>query len=162
MAFTLETDRLQLRLRTPQDAGFTHELKGEHEGGTDLTREEVAQSLADQHAASLDNGIGFLTLTRKLEGDAIGYCGLFVGRGSFDEPEIAYELLKRVHGHGYATEAASAVVDAAFETGRERIWATVRSWNTPSFRVLDKLRFERDHTIVDEKGELVYLSRARA
>jgi RimJ/RimL family protein N-acetyltransferase len=161
MAFALETDRLQLRLRTPDDADWNHALKGEHEGGTDLTRDEVARRLADQHAASLVNGIGFLTLTRKVEGDAIGYCGLFVGRGSFDEPEIAYELLKRVHGHGYATEAATAVVDAAFATGRERIWATVRAWNAPSFRVLEKLGFDRDHTIVDEKGELVYLSLAR-
>jgi RimJ/RimL family protein N-acetyltransferase len=62
-----------------------------------------------------------------------------------DEPEIAYELLKRVHGHGHATEAARAVLGAAIATGRKRLWSTVRTWNTPSFRVLDKLGFERDH-----------------
>ena len=40
---------------------------------------------------------------------------------TFDEPEIAYELLRRVHGQGYATEAARAVLDTAFATGRRRI-----------------------------------------
>jgi RimJ/RimL family protein N-acetyltransferase len=79
--------------------------------------------------------------------------------GSFDEPELAYELLRRAHGHGYATEAARAVVEAAFATGRRRLWATVRAWNAPSFRVLDKLGFRRDHSITDEHGDLVYMVR---
>jgi RimJ/RimL family protein N-acetyltransferase len=30
-------------------------------------------------------------------------------------------------------------LDAAFATGRRRIWSTVRSWNGPSVRVLEKL-----------------------
>ncbi|MEU9455391.1 GNAT family N-acetyltransferase [Streptomyces sp. NPDC048277] len=57
-----------------------------------------------------------------------------MGRASLDEPEIAYELFRRAHGQGYAAEAASAVLDAAITTGRTRLWATVRSWNAPSFR----------------------------
>jgi RimJ/RimL family protein N-acetyltransferase len=62
-------------------------------------------------------------------------------------------------GGGYATEAAAAVTEAAFATGRERLWATVRSWNAASFRVLEKTGFMRDHSITDERGELVYLVR---
>jgi hypothetical protein len=58
---------------------------------------------------------------RRAEGDQIGYCGLLTGRCSFDEPEIGYELLRRAHGHGYATEAARAVMNAAFATGRQRL-----------------------------------------
>ncbi len=74
-----------------------------------------------------------------------GYCGLIVGRCTHDEPEIAYELLRRFHGHGYATEAARAVLEAAFATGRTRIWSTVGAWNTPpSLRVLEKIGFRRD------------------
>jgi len=83
-----------------------------------------------------------------------------IGRSTIDEPEIAYELFKHAHGHGYATEAARAVIDAAIATGRTRLWSTVRDWNTPSFRVLEKLGFERDHTTTeDERGELVWLTR---
>jgi RimJ/RimL family protein N-acetyltransferase len=87
------------------------------------------------------------------------YCGLIVGRSTVEEPEIAYELLKRTHGYGYTTEAASAVLNAAVATGRKRLWSTVRTWNTPSFRVLEKLGFERDHVSADDRGELVWLTR---
>ncbi|MGZ8501577.1 MAG: GNAT family N-acetyltransferase [Candidatus Limnocylindrales bacterium] len=102
-------------------------------------------------------GIGALTICRRAEGDAIGYCALIVGRGSLDEPEIAFELLQRFHGHGYATEAAQALVAAGAATGRRRLWSTVRASNTPSFRVLEKVGFRRDHSITDDRGDLVYL-----
>lgn len=85
-----------------------------------------------------------------------GYCGLITGRSTLEEPEIAYELLRSAHGNGYATEAASAVLAAAIATGRRRLWATVRTWNTPSFRVLAKLGFERRHSTWDDGGELVW------
>jgi len=94
-----------------------------------------------------ETGLGFLAITRRVEADVIGYCGLLVGRASFDEPEIAYELLRRVHGQGYATEAARAVLAAAFATGRRRLWSTVRAWNAPSLRVLEQyLRQKRLRT----------------
>jgi RimJ/RimL family protein N-acetyltransferase len=100
-----------------------------------------------------------LLAERKQEGDPIGYCGLVVGRSTLEEPEIAYELFRHVHGHRYATEAATAVLDATVATGRHRLWATVRSWNTASFRVLEKLRFERRHSTWDDHGELVWNTR---
>ena len=86
----------------------------------------------------------------------LGYCGLVIGRATIDEPEIAYELLRSAHGRGYATEAAAAIVDAARATGRQRLWSTVRTWNTPSFRVLEKIGFRRDHTTTDEHGDIVW------
>jgi RimJ/RimL family protein N-acetyltransferase len=159
MSFAIETERLRLRLRGPQDAVWNLELLGEHEGGTTLTLAEAERRLAQQAVQAHASGIGLLAMQRRAEGDVIGYCGLLIGRGSFDEPELAYELLRRAHGQGYATEAARAVVEAAFATGRRRLWATVRAWNAPSFRVLDKLGFRRDHSITDERGELVYLVR---
>ncbi len=161
MAFALDTERLSLRLRTRADAASTIELLGEREGGNtrNYTIAQAEQRLLEQNARAQESGIGFLAIERRTEGDVIGYCGLLVGRTSLDEPEIAYELLRRAHGHGYATEAAQAVLDAAFTTGRRRIWSTVRTWNAPSFRVLEKLGFRRHHTESDEKGELVYLVR---
>lgn len=159
LAFSIETKRLSLRLRGQQDAAWYLELLREHEGGTTLTIAEAEQRLAEQHVKAHETGLGFLAIQRRAEQDLIGYCGLLVGRASFDEPEIAYELLRRVHGHGYATEAARAVLDAAFATGRRRLWATVGAWNAPSFRVLEKIGFRRDHSVTDERGEIVYLVR---
>jgi RimJ/RimL family protein N-acetyltransferase len=55
------------------------------------------------------------------------------------------------------------VVDAAFATGRKRIWSTVGAWNVASLRVLDKLAFQRDHETIDDRGRgLVYLVRDAA
>ncbi len=105
------------------DAPWNLELLGEHEGGTTFTLDAVERRLAEQETTARDSGIGLLTIKRRDLGDSIGYCGLIIGRGSFDEPEIVYELLRRFHGCGYATEAAAAVIDAAFATGRQRIWS---------------------------------------
>lgn len=52
------------------------------------------------------------------------------------------------------------MLDAAIVTGRTRLWATVRPWNAPSFRVLEKLGFERSHVATDDRGEVVWLARA--
>jgi RimJ/RimL family protein N-acetyltransferase len=157
MAFSLETERLTLRLRTREDASWNLALLGEREGGTTLGLNDVERRLHEQQAQAHATGIGLLTIRLRADDVPIGYCGLIVGRGSIDEPEIAYELLRAFHGQGYATDAARAVVDAAFATGRRRLWSTVGSWNAPSFRVLEKLGFRRDHTIDDDRGEIVYL-----
>ncbi|WP_235866035.1 GNAT family N-acetyltransferase [Serinibacter arcticus] len=50
--------------------------------------------------------------------------------------ELAFELLRRVHGHGCATEAAPAVVSRAADLGHRRLRASVRVWNLASRRVL--------------------------
>jgi RimJ/RimL family protein N-acetyltransferase len=90
---------------------------------------------------------------RKGTAGIIGYCGLvFHGNGSPGEPELAYELLRAVHGCGYATEAGRAVVNWVSEAGCPRLWATVWDWNVASRRVLEKLGFHEtgrmDHDAV--------------
>jgi RimJ/RimL family protein N-acetyltransferase len=124
------------------------------------TVENARDRIATQLAATARTGIALLPVCRRVEGDFIGYCGLIVGRSSVEEPEIAYELLRRAHGHGYATEAARAVLDAAIATGRSRLWSTVAAWNTPSLRVLEKLGFDRHRNTTDDGAEVVWLTRA--
>ena len=65
----------------------------------------------------------------------------FVGCGPDGEPELAIELLRAAHGHGYATEAGRAVVTWVSNAGYQRLWATDWDWNTASRRVLAKLGF---------------------
>jgi RimJ/RimL family protein N-acetyltransferase len=160
MATSMQTQRLRLRLRDECDAVWNHELLGEHEGATTESVQDVRLRLAEQRNQFHDSGIGLFTIRRRADDEPLGYCGLIVGRCSLDEPEIAYELLKRFHGYGYATEAAHAVMDAAFTTGRSRIWSTVGAWNEPSLRVLDKLGFQRHHESIDDRGRpVIYLVR---
>src|ERR1700738_2649178 len=159
MTLELETERLWLGQWAAADAEDLCALHAERGGGP--TPIERAQAIIAAHvAAPARTGIALLTVRRRDAGDFIGYCGLIVGRASLEEPEIAYELFQRAHGRGYATEAARAVLDAAIATGRTRLWSTVRSWNAPSLRVLEKLAFERDHVTTDDRGEIVWLTRA--
>lgn len=160
MAFSIDTERLSLRLRTKDDAECNLELLREHEGGTTLSIDEVEQRMVEQNKRAQVEGFGLLGIRRRKEERRIGYCGLIIGRGSFDEPEIAYEILPQFRGHGYATEAAGAVIEAAFATGRERLWATVGSWNAPSFRVLEKHGFDAHHSRTDERGEFIWMVRS--
>lgn len=158
MAFHLETERLIMRPWVEADADQLRALHTER-GGGEPSLEHVRKIITAGLTAAATNGIALLPICRRAEGDFIGYCGLTVGRATLAEPEIAYELFRRVHGNGYATEAARAILHAAVATGRERLWSTVRSWNTASFRVLEKIGFERDHTTHDDRGELVWLTR---
>jgi RimJ/RimL family protein N-acetyltransferase len=159
MPLSLGTERLTMRAWADADVPDYRALVAERGHGVP-SDDDVRGRIATQLAATAATGIALLAIRRRVEGDFIGYCGLTVGRASVEEPEIAYELLSRVQGRGYATEAAGAVLDAAAATGRARLWATVRVWNAPSFRVLEKLGFQRDHQSTDDRGELVWLTRA--
>jgi RimJ/RimL family protein N-acetyltransferase len=159
MPLHLQTERLRLQPWTESDAGELRVLHAERGNGTP-TAEDTRALIAKQLAATATTGIALLPIRRRDEGDFIGYCGLIIGRSTVEEPEIAYELLQRAHGRGYATEAARAVLDAAIATGRKRLWATTRAWNTPSLRVLEKLGFERDRVSEDDRGEVIWLTRS--
>ncbi|MFD7631375.1 GNAT family N-acetyltransferase [Streptomyces sp. NPDC059851] len=159
MPFHLETERLILRPWAVSDAADFCALLSERGNGTPAV-EHIRTSIAELLSATATTGIALLPIQRRDEGDFIGYCGLITGRATVEEPEIAYELFQRVHGRGYATEAAGAVLDAAIATGRKRLWSTVGAWNTPSLRVLEKLGFERDHVSMEDNGEVVWLTRS--
>lgn len=145
----LETERLILRPGVPDDAEAFHRMWTERDDRVPPHRRldadgrptvaDVAERIrADGEAP----GLGLLTVERRDTGEVIGYCGLVArGNGSTDEPELAYELLRAVHGVGYATEAGRAVVAWADEAGYRRLRAGVRDWNVASRRVLAKLGF---------------------
>lgn len=136
--------------RDPRTAAAPH--------GGRPTRDELRETILRQQASHAETGIGLLVI--RTADRFAGYCGLIVGRASVAEPELAYELLRVNQGNGYATEAAGATVDAAAGTGRSRLWATVRSWNDASFRVLVKVGFEpTDRTTTDDFGDLVWCTR---
>jgi RimJ/RimL family protein N-acetyltransferase len=163
----LTTERLQLRTWEPADAEEYRNLWAERDPRAVRRIDEHGRPTVDDLRGWLtDNplgavpGLGLLPIVRRDEGDLIGYCGLTVGQASFEEPELAYELAKRAHGFGYATEAARAVVEAAAATGRKRLWATVREWNTASFRVLEKLGFHDSGRVTEDpqRGNSIWMT----
>lgn len=161
MRMSIRTSRLALRPWTPADAADYRALVTERGNGVPAL-DEIRSTIARQRAGAQENGIALLVVTRLDEDDFIGYCGLVVGRTTLDEPEIAYELRSRVHNRGFATEAAEAVVHAATDTGRQRLWATVGTGNAPSLRVLAKLGFQHDHVSAEPVGDVAWLTRRLA
>ncbi|TMU87172.1 GNAT family N-acetyltransferase [Bacillus sp. BHET2] len=155
MAFQLKTERLDLSMWEESDAAWISKLVGER-GGDMPTLESARSDIIEMRKKAVEYGISLLTIRRREEGDFIGYCGLINGRSTLEEPEIAYELFRSAHGKGYATEAASAVMEAAIATGRHRLWSTVGAWNNASLRVLDKIGFERHHSTWEKQGEIVW------
>lgn len=102
----------------------------------------TVEKLEESIRANPPSSVGLLAIERKADRDVIGYCGLVdSGRGSEGEPELAFELLRRAWGHGYATEAARVVIDWARASGYRNLWATVWDWNLASRRVLSKVGF---------------------
>ena len=144
----LETGRLLLRPWRVAEAVVQRELWTERDPRVpphrriDAAGHPTVAELEDAIRTNQPSSIGLLAVERKATADVIGYCGLVdSGRGSEGEPELAFELLRRVWGQGYATEASLAVLDWARSTGYTRLWATVWEWNTASRRVLAKVGF---------------------
>lgn len=122
------------------------------------TRDQLRATIERQRAARATSGLCLYVI--RVEGEFAGYCGLLVGKATRAEPEIGYELLRRFHGRGYATEAATAVVSAAAAIGLGRLWATVRDWNTASLRVLAKVGFVASgRETVDDFGVSLWWTR---
>lgn len=144
----LETGRLLLRPWRVAEAAVLRELWTERDPRVpphrriDAGGHPSVADLEDSIRTRRPSSVGLLAVERKAAGDVIGYCGLVdSGRGAEGEPELAFELLRRVWGQGYATEASLAVLDWARSSGYERLWATVWDWNTASRRVLAKVGF---------------------
>jgi RimJ/RimL family protein N-acetyltransferase len=156
MRLRIETERLILTPHEAGDAEWSIELLNARGAGT-YTVADALHRIAVMTKTIETTGIGALVLRKRPDGEALGYTAIVVGRGSLEEPELAYELLPGAQGHGYATEAARALLDAAFDTGRRRIWATIGSWNAASLRVAEKLGFRRDHSTTNGDEEVVWM-----
>lgn len=152
----LETARLLLRPWRVADAIVVRELWTERDARVPPHRRlspDGHPTVADLEARGFPEGL--LVIELRATGDAIGYCGLT------DAPELAYELLRRFWGQGFATEAARAVVSEAQSSGLVRLRASVRDWNVASRRVLMKLGFETERIEPDESyGDVLVMTRS--
>lgn len=81
-----------------------------------------------------------LAVTLKSSGALIGNCGIRMASAGAEEAEIGYEIAPIHWGHGYASEAARAIVEFGFaQLELHRIWANCVADNVASARVLEKL-----------------------
>jgi RimJ/RimL family protein N-acetyltransferase len=138
-----ETERLMLRPLSGDDAGALRALTDDPvvAAAIPLFNQPFtladAEALLDQWDGSRDVMIG---VWRGTDSALTGVVGVHLRDGG--ELEIGYWFGSGFHGQGYASEAVSAVVDAARRhLPQWRIYAECRPANCGSWRVLEKVGF---------------------
>jgi ribosomal-protein-alanine N-acetyltransferase len=157
----LISSRLRLTAFTPPDAVELHELLADPHtytigSGPFHAVEQTENWIANRVLAQRDHGLCWYALRDQTRGLLIGTCGMLKGRTSYAEPEIGYLIRASHRGQGYATEAASAVVQECRIAGLTRVWATIRPANTSSRRIAERLGMRVDHIDTDQRGDLLY------
>ena len=139
----LETRRLLLRAPGIADAAAIAALANDRRIAENTLRiphpYAHADALAFITAASTDDETVFLITVGGTR--MIGACG--ISRFDGHQPQIGYWLGVPFWRQGYASEAASALIDHAFaDLGCEALFGTARVSNPASRRVLEKCGFK--------------------
>jgi RimJ/RimL family protein N-acetyltransferase len=150
---TIDTARLRLREIAAADAAFILAL---------LNEPSFIQNIGDRGVRTLDaarayiangpsasyarHGFG-LYLVERLEDEApIGICGI-LRRDALPDPDLGFAFMPAYWKHGYAFEAASAVLaHARGPLAIGRLLAVTNPANEPSIRLLGRLGFTLEGT----------------
>jgi RimJ/RimL family protein N-acetyltransferase len=154
---TLNTARLRLRPFTDGDADALFAL---HSSPTVLRywdappwRERVcAERFLTACRQMAEDGTGArLALDRVPDGAFLGWCSLKRWNPQHRSASLGYCFEEAAWGHGYATEAAGALLRWAFDTlDLNRVQAETDTRNVASARVLEKLGFVREGTLRED------------
>jgi RimJ/RimL family protein N-acetyltransferase len=129
----IETDRLLLRTPTSEDAAALHELFADPIVMHGLNRDPVSD--LDGTRAMIEggldgwqsDGVGPFIVETAGNGRAVGWAGVMIfdtrgwtpstwtSAGLHAQPELGWVLMRTDWGCGYATEAAAAIRDWAYE-----------------------------------------------
>ena len=140
----LRTGRLLLRPWTtaPADLARMTDLYGREEitrwvGGTpSVPPEELVSRWATVRALDARHGCWAIERPDGVVAGTVLFKPLPNGVG---EVEVGWHLHPDSWGHGYATEAARAVIDRGFSAGVPEVYAVVRPGNAPSMAVCRRL-----------------------
>jgi RimJ/RimL family protein N-acetyltransferase len=157
----LRTARLDLRPISADDVEVVVAVYGDPPTMTTMpwrllpSRVAAAAWLEDRLSELADTGHGYFVVTDRA-GTLVGLCG-FMPRG--EQFEIGWVIREPHWGHGFATEAAAAVVSSASD---RTIFAAIRPGNLASIRVAEKIGLHFDRDDDDEYGPLLVYSNASA
>ena len=154
---TLQTDRLRLRPFEEGDADALFALHSDAQvlrywdspPWSDLSR---AKGFIDGCRQLADEGVGVrLAVDRRDDDSFLGWCSFSRWNPDFRSGALGYCFASAAWGHGYATEAAAALLDWAFDTvPLNRVQAETDTRNAASARVLEKLGFQREGTLRED------------
>lgn len=148
----LETERLILRQWRDEDLDPFAEMCADPEvmrwlGGV-LTRDGAIAYMDRAHDAFARLGMGRFAIARKSDGAFLGACGLMPSYPNVPLPpyiDMGWRLHRAAWGHGYASEAAAAVMRDGFERLElPTITAITAAINLRSRAVMERLGMARD------------------
>jgi RimJ/RimL family protein N-acetyltransferase len=149
----IRTERLVLRRFRMDDLDALHDIErrpevARYEYWEPRTREETAESL-EKKANSADpmaegDWLG-LVITRQDSEEVIGDVALQWASEQWQQGELGYMLHPDHQGHGYATEASTALLRLGFEEFKlHRIIARADARNTASVGVMRRLGMRQE------------------
>jgi RimJ/RimL family protein N-acetyltransferase len=149
---TVDTERMRLVPRTPEDA-----LAQLEQMPPDQRAEVSPVWLARVQSRNADVWTLGFSMMDRTTGRPIGSCGFKEAPDADGMVEIAYGVTAEHENQGYATEAAKALVEFAFSSGRVRVVRahTFESANN-SARVLLKCGFLPRGQVVESEDGLVW------
>lgn len=166
--YELQTDRLFFRRLTPDDVAEWAPFCADEAAlrflpgfPTDLDSPEAKATFWINRTINRwqEVGTGQCGLIERASGKLVGFAGL-LSQEVDEQPalEIGYQLMPSAWGNGFATEAAIALRNYAFENKlAEKIISIIHKDNAPSQRVAERNGMTRGHeTIYKDMPVFIY------
>ena len=154
---SLVTERLRLRPVAPGDASALFAMHTDRHvlsfwDAPAWTARGQAESFVQRSAQMAQDGEGArVAIERADSGAFVGWCAVSRWNPDARSAALGYCLDRAAWGHGYATEAARALVGWAFATlDLNRVQAECDTRNLASARVLQKLGFRLEGTLRED------------
>jgi ribosomal-protein-alanine N-acetyltransferase len=148
--YFLNSARLGFRCWTNEDLPLALGLWGDIEVtrffGGPFSEDEVRERLEREIARMDAHQFQYWPMHLLEDNEYVGCCGLRPYRSQIEIPELGFHLRPKYWGRGLAVEAASVVIEFAFETiGATGLSAGHHPENVNSRKVLEKLGFRYTH-----------------
>jgi RimJ/RimL family protein N-acetyltransferase len=158
--FSLETERLRLRPFAPGDfeallamqsrPDVARWLYGEARDA-DAVRAALEAKLGRAAISADGEGLSFAVVLERT-GELIGDCSVFTVSGQHRQGEIGFIFHPDHHGHGYAAEAARALLAFAFGECRfHRVIGRLEARNSASARVLERIGMRQEAHFAEKR-----------
>lgn len=161
---TLSTARLRLRPFAETDTGAIFALQSSSrvlrfwDAPPWKTRAQAERFITVCSQMEREGAGARLAIERAADNVFVGWCSLSKWEPDYRSARLGYCLDDSAWGQGFATEAAGAVLQWAFDTlDLNRVQAEVDTRNTASSRVLEKLGFVREGMLREDcivEGEI--------
>lgn len=163
-----ETERLRVRKLNTNDAVLFFEFMSDPNVMNPIPRKVLSRiesntKLTELISLEKSSKTKIWSLTEKEKGSLIGICGFL--KNDENDDEIAYRLIERFWGKGYATEIAKGLIEYSLENlNFEKITADVSTDNKKSSKILEKFMtpvrefFNKEDHCTDRRYEITKTS----